>query len=109
MPGRVGSMFLGSVGAGKCLLTLLAIAGIGYADLVSCAEISFSIFYLLPIAYATFIRAKAGMLTALICATIWFVIAQELGISPKTVETYRENLKKKLGAVGQPLPGAAHR
>lgn len=61
-----------------------AVAGlvftVGYSDRVSGTEISFSIFYLLPVAYATwFLEATAGFLTALVCAIVWGLIETASG------------------------------
>jgi signal transduction histidine kinase len=59
----------------KWTLTLAAVALVGYADLSSGDELSFSIFYLLPIAYATWcVDARAGCLTAIMSSVVWFSV-----------------------------------
>src|SRR5215204_1869557 len=59
----------------KVFIALAGIAVVGYVDLVSGDELSFSIFYLLPVAYATwFIGAKSGLMVAAICGVVWFFV-----------------------------------
>lgn len=59
----------------KSLLTVGLIVVVGYTDLLSGDELSFSIFYLLPIAYATwFIGGKAGLCASVVGAAVWFSV-----------------------------------
>src|SRR5688572_14814689 len=63
----------------KWLFAVSGIAVVGYVDLVSGDEISFSIFYLLPIAYATwFIRLRAGLFIAVLGAVVWCAVELQL-------------------------------
>lgn len=57
-------------------LTAFALIGIvGFADFIVGEEISFSVFYLLPIAYgAWFISREAGFTGAIVSAIIWFSV-----------------------------------
>jgi signal transduction histidine kinase len=61
--------------ATKYFVTIVLIGVVGYVDWISGDELSYSIFYLLPIAYATwFISARSGAFTAMTCASIWFTV-----------------------------------
>ena len=59
----------------KYLTALALICVVGYADLVVGEEISFSIFYMLPIAYAAwFIGTAAGLAASIISGVTWFAV-----------------------------------
>jgi signal transduction histidine kinase len=69
----------------KWLVTIGSTAVIGYVDLVSGDKLSFSIFYMLPIAYATwFIRSQAGLLVAILSAAVWFQVEVAFGANTLT-------------------------
>ena len=58
---------------------IVMIAVVGYGDLISGTEISFSIFYLVPIGYgAWFINARVGLLAAALSAAIWYAVETQL-------------------------------
>lgn len=59
----------------KYLTVLALISVVGYADFEAGEEISFSIFYMLPIVYAAwFINPEAGFMAAIISASVWFTV-----------------------------------
>jgi signal transduction histidine kinase len=59
----------------KYLTTGFLISVVTCADYIVGEEISFSIFYLVPIAYAAwFISARAGVLAAVVSAIIWYFV-----------------------------------
>jgi signal transduction histidine kinase len=62
------------------LITSLLTAAVGYTDWLSGSEVSFSVFYLLPVGYATwFLGPRAGCLTSVACAIIWFSVEARFG------------------------------
>ena len=64
----------------KWTIALLACGLIGYVDMSTPPEVSFAIFYVLPIAYATwFIRARSGLVVAGVCASLWLLFEVKLG------------------------------
>jgi signal transduction histidine kinase len=59
----------------KWLFAVTATVAVAYTDIVSGDELSFSIFYFFPIAYATwFIRSEAGLLMAILGVAVWTAI-----------------------------------
>src|SRR5688500_2279784 len=59
----------------KYLTTGFLISVVTCADYIVGEEISFSVFYLVPIAYAAwFISAHAGVLAAVVSAIIWYFV-----------------------------------
>jgi diguanylate cyclase (GGDEF)-like protein len=68
---------------GICLLIAL---GLGFLDYISGYELSFSIFYLLPVCFAAwYISVEAGILLSWVCAAIWQIsnyLAGEVFTSP---------------------------
>ena len=59
----------------KWTLAISLVAIVGFADVATVSEMSFSIFYLLPIAFATwFIRARAGLFIAIMAAVSWYAV-----------------------------------
>jgi signal transduction histidine kinase len=65
----------------KWLLVLGGIAVVGYFDLITGPDLSFSIFYLLPIAYATwFVQPQAGVLSAVLGAGVWLSVEVTFGM-----------------------------
>ena len=60
-------------------LSLLLIAIIGYLDHATGFEISFSIFYLLPVALCWYCGRTLGLLLSLISAAVWLVVDYSAG------------------------------
>ena len=62
------------------MIAIGATSSLGYLDFVTGDELSHSIFYLLPITYATwFIRPRAGLLIAILCAASWVAVEMKFG------------------------------
>ncbi len=60
-------------------ISLLLIAIIGYLDQVTGFEISFSIFYLLPVAFCWYCGRSLGLLLSLISAVVWLIVDNSAG------------------------------
>lgn len=71
-----GNIFFSNIPAYLNLLISIALVGLlGAVDYLTGYEISFSIFYLIPVAYAAwYLRVRAGIVIAVISATTWFSI-----------------------------------
>jgi signal transduction histidine kinase len=61
--------------ASKVLIGLIMVTLLGLLDFYTSKEISFSIFYLLPISFVVWYVGKGyGILFAVLCAFVWFVV-----------------------------------
>lgn len=63
------------------MLSLFLIIIIGYADLSTGNQISFTIFYIMPVALVTwFIGWRSGVIISFLCSAAWFYADQRVGI-----------------------------
>jgi diguanylate cyclase (GGDEF)-like protein len=76
------SLKIGKIGLLPAILwCALATAALGFTDLVVGTEISFSIFYLIPITLAVFLNGFGlGIAFSFICALVWVVADLEAGL-----------------------------
>jgi len=64
------------------LLSLLILLILGFVDYITGEEISFSLFYIIPISLVTwYISMRAGLLTSICAAAIWFIADLKTGHS----------------------------
>ena len=79
MLNRLHQQLLASSPGRLLSLSLLLIAIIGYLDHVTGFEISFSIFYLLPVALCWYCGRALGLLLSLISASVWLAVDYSAG------------------------------
>ncbi|MCR4315989.1 MAG: GGDEF domain-containing protein [Planctomycetes bacterium] len=58
---------------------LILTAGVGALDHFTGFELSFSIFYLLPVVFVSWYVNRAGYVIAIVCASVWLVVDQSSG------------------------------
>lgn len=97
--GRLAPLFRSLIAAppwSKWTVVLASIGVTGWGDWASGPDISFSVFYLIPIAYATwFVGTQAGILAAAVSATVWFVVdvSQNVGYAAPLVPLWNAGVR----------------
>ena len=80
------------------ILSLFLIATVGFLDFMTGFEISFSLFYLVPISLITwFVGRKSGLITSILCAFVWFIADIQSGQNYSMPFIYFWNTAIRLG------------
>ena len=88
----------------KWTIALGVSALISCIDLIAAVEVRFSIFYIVPIAYATwFIQPRSGVLLAILCEVIW--LAAEMVYGGESADAGILLRFASSGGVPTPIPG----
>ena len=76
----------------KALIILLLLAVVGLLNILTGWELDFPLFYILPIAFATwFLGCRTGFLACIVCTAVWFWVDMSLDELMYTVKNSSKN------------------